>query len=64
MDGMMKDGKMMGTMMTKMHDKGMMSKDCMKSCTTMMEGKGMDMKGMKKMSTGDSPVMDDHKNHH
>lgn len=64
MDGMMKDGKMMGTMMKKMHDKGMMSKDCMKSCTTMMEGKGMDMKGMKKMSTGDSPVMDDHKNHH
>ena len=64
MDGMMKDPKMMGTMMSKMHDKGMMSKDCMKSCKTMMEGKGMDMKGMKKMNSSTSPVMDDHKDHH
>ena len=64
MDGMMKDGKMMGTMMSKMHDKGMMSKDCMKSCKTMMEGKGMDMKGMKKMNSSNSPAMDDHKDHH
>lgn len=64
MDGMMTDPKMMGTMMNKMHDKGMMSKDCMKSCKTMMEGKGMDMKGMKKMNSADSPVKDDHSDHH
>ena len=43
---MMKDGKMMGNMMKTMHEKGMMSEDCMQSCKQMMEEKGMDMMGM------------------
>ena len=44
---MMNDGKMMGTMMKMMHEKGMMSEDCMESCSKMMGEKGMDMQGMK-----------------
>ncbi len=60
MNNMMSDGKMMGNMMKMMHEKGMMSEDCMESCTKMMSNKGMDMKGMNKM---DSSKKDAHKHH-
>lgn len=43
MMNMMKDKGMMMNMMQMMHDKGMMSKDCMKSCMKMMGNKGMNM---------------------
>jgi len=43
MHSMMKDKNMMGNMMKMMHDKGMMSEDCMKSCMNMMGNKGMNM---------------------
>lgn len=45
MSGMMKDGKMMGHMMQMMNQEGMMSEECMQSCTKMMTDKGMDMSG-------------------
>ncbi len=48
MSEMMKDGKMMGHMMQMMHQEGMMSEECMKSCMQMMKEKGMDM-GMGEM---------------
>ena len=66
MQYMMKDGKMMGNMMQMMHEKGMMSEDCMESCKKMMGDKGMDMKGMgmmdgsKKMESSE----EDHSEHH
>ena len=50
MQSIMKDGKMMGNMMQMMHEKGMMSDDCMNSSMKMMNDKGMDMKGMNKMN--------------
>lgn len=43
MGKMMEDGETMGTMMKMMHKRGMMSKDCMKSCKRMMKEKGIDM---------------------
>ena len=46
MNGMMNDGKMMGKMMKMMHEKGMMSEDCMESCKKMMGEKGMDTGNM------------------
>ena len=46
MHSMMKDGKMMGTMMKMMHNEGMISEDCMQSCIKMMGDKGMNMGGM------------------
>jgi len=49
MKEMMKDGKMMGKMMKMMHEKGMMSEDCMQSSMKMMGDKGMDMNGINKM---------------
>ena len=61
MNRMMGDGKMMGDMMKMMHEKGMMSEDCMESCSKMMSEKGMDMQGMNKM---DSPTKEDHTEHH
>lgn len=61
---MMKDGKMMGNMMKMMHEKGIMSEDCMESCKKMMEGKGMDMNGINKMDDMDSPTKEDHTEHH
>ncbi len=71
MNGMMNDGKTMGTMMKMMHEKGMMSEDCMESCTKMMGEKGMDlpagkagMKGMNKMGNMDISTKGDHKEHH
>ncbi|MFC4094750.1 hypothetical protein [Euzebyella saccharophila] len=60
---MMKDGKMMGNMMKMMHEKGMMSEDCMESCKKMMEDKGMDMNGMMgNMPSGSSST--DHSENH
>ncbi|RMA56764.1 hypothetical protein [Ulvibacter antarcticus] len=64
MNGMMNDGKMMGTMMKMMHEKGMMSEGCMESCSKMMGEKGMDMQGMNKMDNMDTQTKDDHKEHH
>ncbi|QHI36576.1 hypothetical protein IMCC3317_19390 [Kordia antarctica] len=49
MHSMMNDGKMMEKMMKMMHEKGMMSEDCMESCTKMMGEKGMNMQGMNNM---------------
>lgn len=46
MQGMMKDGKMMSSMMKMMHEKGMMSEECMSSCMKMMGDKGMNMNKM------------------
>ncbi len=43
MSDMMKDGKMMGHMMQMMGEEGMMSEECMQSCTKMMADKGMPM---------------------
>ncbi|MGV8813527.1 MAG: hypothetical protein ACOH2D_05385 [Gelidibacter sp.] len=43
MNGMMNDGKMMETMMKMMHEKGLMSKDCMQSSMQMMGDKGMNL---------------------
>jgi hypothetical protein len=48
----------MGTMMKMMHEKGMMSEDCMESCSKMMGEKGMDMQNM------NSPNKQDHTEHH
>lgn len=64
MNGIMNDGKMMGTMMKMMHEKGMVSEDCMESCSKMMGEKGMDIQGMNKMGNMDTPTKDDHKVHH
>jgi len=64
MHSMMNDGKMMGTMMKMMHEKGMMSEDCMESCSKMMGEKGMDMQGMNKMDDMDSPTKGEHTEHH
>jgi hypothetical protein len=64
MNGMMNDGKMMGTMMKMMHEKGIMSEDCMESCSKMMSEKGMDMQGMNKMDNMDSSTKEDHTEHH
>ena len=47
MEGMMMDGKMMGNMMKMMHEKGMMSEDCMESCKQMMGEKRMKMMNSK-----------------
>lgn len=58
MNRMINDGKMMGTMMKMMHEKGMMSEDCMESCSKMMGEKGMDMQNM------NSPNKQDHTEHH
>jgi hypothetical protein len=65
MQSMMKDGKMMGNMMQMMHEKGMMSEDCMESCKKMMGDKGMDMKGMgmKDGSNKIEPSEQDHSEH-
>ena len=61
MEGMMMDGKMMGNMMKMMHEKGMMSKDCMESCKQMMGEKGMEMMNSKsEMET----KKDNHIEHH
>lgn len=43
MSGMMKDGQMMGHMMQMMNQEGMMSDECIQSCTKMMADKGMKM---------------------
>ena len=43
-----------------MHEKGMMSKDCMESCKNTMGEKGMDMQGMNM----DSSIKEDHTDHH
>jgi len=59
MKEMMKDAKIMGNMM--MHEKGIMSEDCMESCKKMMEGRGMDMN---KMGNMDSPTKGDHTENH
>lgn len=56
--------KMMGNMMKMMHEKGMMSDECMLSCMKMMGEKGMDMKEMNKMENMDSPTINDHTEHH
>jgi hypothetical protein len=47
-----------------MNEKGMMSKECMESCTKMMSEKGMDMKGMNKMGNMDASAKVDHLEHH
>ena len=64
MNGMMNDGKTMGTMMKMMNEKGMMSKDCMESCTKMMGEKGMNMQGMGNMKTSEATTKADHAEHH
>jgi outer membrane murein-binding lipoprotein Lpp len=71
MSNMMKDKNMMGNMMQMMHDKGMMSEECMQSCMKMMGDKGMNMmgdKGMNMMNGGDKMkermTNEDHKSHH
>jgi len=51
MMNMMKDKGMMMNMMKMMHEKGMMSKDCMQSGMKMMSDKGMDMKKKDKDSS-------------
>ncbi len=61
---MMNDGKMMGTMMKMMHEKGIMSEDCMESCKNMMGEKGMDMQGMNKMNDMNNPSEENHTEHH
>ena len=53
---MMKDSMMMKNMMQMMHEKGMMSEDCMQSCMKMIHEKGMD--------NMDTPTKDDHSEHH
>lgn len=64
MSGMMKDGQMMGHMMQMMNQEGLMSDECMKSCTKMMAEKGvtMDTDG----ATGDGMKMEksEHETHH
>jgi len=61
MHGMMNDGKMMGTMMKMMHENGMMSENCMKSCMKMMNDKGMNM--MKDSDDGSEQNEGDHSSH-
>lgn len=53
MGEMMKDGKMMGRMMQMMNQEGMMSEECMQSCTKMMADKGMPMDMGKGTEEGD-----------
>ncbi|WP_445737228.1 hypothetical protein [Mariniflexile sp.] len=68
MNEMMKDGKMMGNMMEMMHEKGMMSEECMESCKNMMGEKGMDMEGMDMkgmdMMDKEKNAGDNHSEHH
>lgn len=59
MNGMMKDGKMMGHMMQMMNQEGMMSDEAMQSCMKMMGDIGMDMGDMKDMKKDDN-----HESHH
>lgn len=47
MEGMMMDRKMMDNMMKMMHEKGMMSEECMESCKQMMGEKEMGMMNSK-----------------
>ncbi len=58
MNRMMGDGKMMGNMMKMMHETGMMSEDCMESCSMMMKDKGMDMMYM------NNGIENNHSEHH
>lgn len=53
---MMKDSMMMKNMMQMMHEKGMMSEDCMQSCMKMIHEKGM--------NNMDTSTKDDHSEHH
>ena len=63
MGGMMKDGRMMGQMLQMMHEKGMMSQECMQSCMQMMADKGMNMNTMMGENTMDKGP-NDHQSHH
>ena len=61
MTGMMQDGKMMAHMMQMMNQEGMMSDECLQSCTQMMKDKGMPMNmGM----TGSEEGGEGHESHH
>lgn len=46
MHSMMKDGKMMNQMIQMMHNEGVMSDECLKSCMKMISDKGMNMGDM------------------
>ena len=61
MNEMMKDGKMMGNMIKMMHEKGMMSEDCMESCKKMIEESELEAikRGELELSKSQS-----HGNHH
>lgn len=62
---MMNDGKMMGTMMKMMHEKGIMSENCMESCKNMMGEKGMNLPaGKAGMQNMNNPTKEDHNEHH
>jgi hypothetical protein len=63
MNGMMGNGEMMGSMMKMMHEKGMMSEDCMQSGMKLMSDKGMDTQGMNKKDDMDSPTKENQTAH-
>ena len=61
MNSMMKDGNMMAHMMQMMNQEGMMSDECLQSCTQMMKDKGMPMNmGMTESDAGGGG----HESHH
>ena len=60
MHSMMKDGKMMNHMMQMMHEKGMMSEDCMESCKNMMAEEGLDIIEQGEMELSKSQSHGDH----
>ena len=51
---------MMGNMMKMMHEKGMMSEDCMESCKNMMAEEGLDIIEQGEMELSKSQSHGDH----
>ena len=66
MNGMMHDGNMMAHMMQMMNQEGMMSDECLQSCTQMMTDKGMSMEMgmMGSESKGQEDGSESHDSHH
>ena len=60
MDGMMKSPETMGSMMKMMHEKGMMSEDCMESCKKMIEESELDAREQGELELSKSQSHGDH----
>lgn len=64
MQSMMQNPEMMQKMMRMMHQKGMMSDDCMKASMMKMKDNGMKMKNQDKGMKKKGSAGDDHSSHH